>query len=151
MLDDPGEPSTGEPRLPVDDLEAWILAAFAAGRRVLEIGTGLGVSTRALAASAAEVYTVDIDPWVHGEIWPHLPANVRCFASLPPGEFDAIFIDGDHSPEAVERDIATARMVAAPGAVILAHDTNAPNVWKHLGAGDWRLIPTLYGIGVLWC
>lgn len=151
MLVDPGEPTTGEPRVAVDHVEADILAAFVVGRRVLEIGTGLGVSTRALAGSAAEVYTIDIDPWVHEHIWPGLPSNVRGVESLPFGEFGAIFIDGDHSPAAVEHDIVTARMVAGPGAVILAHDTNAPNVHKHLGPGNWRFIPTIHGLGVLWC
>ena len=51
---DPGEPTTGTPRLSVTELEADILAALVAGRDVLEIGTGLGVSTRAMAATARD-------------------------------------------------------------------------------------------------
>lgn len=149
--EDPGEPSTGDPRLSVTDLEADILAAFVAGRHVLEIGTGLGVSTRALASSAESVHTIDIDPWVRETIWPDLPPNVTC-GDLPRREFEAVFIDGDHSSEAVERDITLAMRVAASGAVVLAHDTGSDAVRKPLLAAcdRWRFIPTTHGIGVLW-
>lgn len=150
--EDPGEPSTGDPRLSVTDMEADILAAFVAGRRVLEIGTGLGVSTRAMAGTADVVHTVDIDPWVQEVIWPTLPPNVTCGTDLSGQQFEAVFIDGDHSSDAVERDVATAMRHAGPGAVILAHDTGSDAVRAPLLAASscWCFIPTTHGIGVLW-
>lgn len=151
MRPDPGEPTTGAPRVPIDLLEAEILAALMTGRRVLEIGTGLGVATRAMAETAAEVHTVDIDPWVHEEIWPALPPNVRCSAGLPAGEFDAAFIDGDHSTDAVRRDVITARSMLTAGGVIVAHDVLVQHVWAGLEGSGWRTIHTKYGLGVLWC
>jgi hypothetical protein len=150
--DDPGEPTTGDPRLSVTDLEADILAALVAGHDVLEIGTGLGVSTRAMAATACSVTTLDVDEWVHATIWPTLPDNVtgaRSTAELL-GTYGAVFIDADHSTEAVARDLELALKVCECG-VILAHDTGSKHVRDGLRAADgWHWIGTTHGIGVLW-
>lgn len=142
--DDPGEPSTGHPRLSVTDLEAAILAVLVDGLTVLEIGTGLGVSTRAMASTARVVHTVDIDPWVWENIWPFLPENVvthRTIDSVP--LVDAAFIDGDHNPAAVVRDLADARSCSP--SLIIAHDYEATK--DQLGDG-WRVIPTTHTLGV---
>lgn len=148
--DDPGEPTTDRPRLSVTDLEASILAAFVWGLDVLEIGTGLGVSTRALASTARSVTTIDVDPWVHETIWPTLPANVKCVSELEPFlPFDAAFIDGDHSTEAVLRDVATAECHVIVSGFLLAHDTNYDSVIAGLGDG-WHFMRTTHGIGIRW-
>src|SRR3954471_13056030 len=84
--DDPGEPRIKKPRVSVTEDEARILSAFALGRVVLEIGTGLGVSTRALASTAKCVWTSDIDEWVQRTIWPELTAecdNINCITEAP--------------------------------------------------------------------
>lgn len=147
--DDPGEPTTGEPRVSITDEEAALLTAYAAGRTVLEIGTGLGVSTRALASSALKVTTVDVDQWVHATIWPTLPDNVECLTTLYAElRFDLVFIDGDHSPEAVRRDVALAESLLTVGGVIVAHDTAFDHVRGALGPGDWKHHPTRYGLSV---
>lgn len=103
------------------------------GDHVLEIGTGLGVSTRALAMHAASVLTIDPDPWVGREIAPGLPANVYYLPYLPESFFDddeewmqcwfcdVGFIDGDHSTDAVERDTR------------LALSLNPREIWWHDG------------------
>lgn len=149
--DDPGEPIVGLSRLSVTDMEAAILAAFVAGRVVLEIGTGLGVSTRALASTAAHVVTVDPDLWVQQNVWPDLPANVTATDTAPDDTlFSAVFIDGCHTTPSVREDMALALTAAAPGAVILAHDIGSYTVWDGLGAGAWQRIPTEHGLGVLW-
>lgn len=144
MAGDPGEPSTGVPRVSIADDELELLADFVKGLRVLEIGTGLGVSTRVMAAVALHVTTVDIDPWVHETIWPTLPVNVSTCASiadLSPG-YEAVFIDGDHGRHAVVRDVETAERLA-PGGLLIAHD--AKHVGRWLGEG-WTMYDTTYGI-----
>jgi len=142
--DDPGEPSSLVPRVSIADDERAVLAGIVAGMSVLEIGTGLGVSTRAMAATASRVTTVDIDEWVHGTIWPDLPDNVGCSSSTDKlvGPFDVVFIDGDHSETALRSDIATGERLA-PGGLLVVHD--AEHLKRHLGDG-WEFIPTTYGL-----
>lgn len=149
--DDPGEPSTGKPRLSVTDLEASILSALVHNLTVVEIGTGLGVSTKALARTANRVHTVDIDPWVHSDVWPTLPPNVirHKDTSKLPAVVDAMFIDGDHSTAATAADIAEA--MARSMLLILIHDVKYPSVRQALPEPDkWLILPTEHGIGVRW-
>ena len=151
--DDPGEPTTGDPRLSITELEGQMLAALVAGRRVLEIGTGLGVSTAAMAATAEHVATYDIDAWVHDTIWPGLPDNVVGVKSLEHvgRAFGAVFIDADHSTEAVARDLSLALQHLGLGGVVIAHDTASPAVREGLAEGyGWHWIDTTHGLGVLW-
>ena len=145
--DDPGEPSSRVARISVTDDERPVLAEMAAGKVVLEIGTGLGVSTRALASTATSVTTCDIDEWVHRTIWPDLPDNVSCVSStddLTAG-FDLVFIDGDHRDEALRIDVATAERLLKPGGTIAVHD--AHHLMPVLGKG-WELLNTGYGLAV---
>ena len=151
--DDPGEPTTGDPRLSITKLEGQMLAALVAGRKVLEIGTGLGVSTAAMAATAEHVATYDIDSWVHDTIWPGLPDNVVGVKSLEHvgRAFGAVFIDADHSTEAVARDLSLALQHLGLGGVVIAHDTASPAVREGLAAASgWHWIDTTHGLGVLW-
>ena len=146
--DDPGEPTTGEPRLSVTEVEGEMLAVLAAGRSVLEFGTGLGVSTRALARTARKVYTVDIDEWVQETIWPTLPDNVSTCDDrdrLP--IVDMVFIDGDHTEEGTAADVAAAMRLASE--VIVMHDTSAPTV-RSACDDEWLFIGTTHGLGVRW-
>lgn len=122
---DPGERTAcGAPRVSITEQEAALLSdAVRPGDCVLEIGTGLGVSTRALATRARHVITVDPDPWVGREVVPTMPINVRyaleavadqhgllimggdgAIDAVPSGEIDLVFVDGDHSADAVEKD-----------------------------------------------
>ena len=144
--DDPGEPTTGEPRLSITEVEGEMLAVLAAGRSVLEFGTGLGVSTRALARTARKVYTVDIDEWVQETIWPTLPDNVSTCDDrdrLP--IVDMVFIDGDHTEEGTAADVAAAMRLASE--VIIMHDTSAPTV-RAACDDEWLFIGTTHGLGV---
>lgn len=152
--DDPGEPTTGKRRLSVTDLECEILAAIAAGRRVFEIGTGLGVSTRALARWARHVVSEDVDPWVAANIAPELEGeltHVTCIHDREPYgygamQFDLVFIDGDHNTASARDDIAYARSLAPQ--LIVLHDANYENVRHALDGDGWHVIPTEHGLAV---
>ena len=144
--DDPGEPTTGKPRLSISDKEAEILSALAAGKTVLEIGTGLGVSTRALARYAYAVDTIDVDPWVAGTIVPKLLEecpNVRAFGTREGHEFyDLVFIDGSHDTNAVLDDLAFAEQHILGSALIVCHDARYSNVRQALIGDSWNFIQT---------
>jgi hypothetical protein len=145
--DDPGEPTTGKPRLSITEVEAEILAALVHGLVVVEFGTGLGVSTRALASTARLVVTADIDEWVQQTIWPTLPKNVTtCYDrdSLTQ-RVDAVFIDGDHTEEGTARDVQHAMRIASR--LIVMHDTSSPTV-RAACDDEWLFIGTTHGLGV---
>lgn len=115
----------------VTDDECRVLAWLAQGRCVLEIGTGLGVSTRAMAETAFGMLTIDPDPWVAENLsW--LPLNVAHRARLEEWagqvDFDMAFIDGDHEEEAVLRDIQSVLPLLRRGGPVVLHDTNLEGV-----------------------
>ena len=154
--DDPGEPGSGFQRLSVNDVEAKFIAEFAYDRIVLEIGTGLGVATRAMAKVAKEVHTVDIDPWVLKTIVPDLPDNVffyeKLTATKPHAPFDMALIDGLHSFEQVKKDIPAVMKLVKPGCPILFHDYKMQTVARAIAfcSLDTIFVNTLAGIGVAW-
>ena len=125
-LDDPGEGGGPVPRVSVTDEEGEILAEYVKGLYVLEIGTGLGISTRAMAKTAVLVDTVDIDPWVRDTIAPALPKNVIFHEGMglihPNKRFDVCFIDGAHDTASVVTDIEDAMKRLVPGGLLLFHD-----------------------------
>ncbi len=151
-LTDPGEPTTLKPRVSVTDQEALILSALGARRRVFEIGTGLGVSTRALAWRARWVVTEDVDPWVDHNIVPTLAdlTHVTCIRDREmygsPMMFDLVFIDGDHSTQSVRDDLAYARSMCPE--IIVLHDANYPTVAAGIDGSGWIKIPTEHGLAV---
>lgn len=148
--DDPGEPVANKARISVTDQEGEFLAWCAQGRRVLEIGTGLGVSTHYLATTADYVATADIDPWVHDNVWPSL--MVHCYKNYEEAEgpFDLVFIDGEHSIEQTRKDAAFAFGVCK--GLIVVHDAYMPSVAEGLeGLGDWTVLQTTHGLATTWC
>jgi predicted O-methyltransferase YrrM len=151
--DDPGEPTTGKPRISIADDEIDILTEAARGQIVLEIGTGLGVSTRAMAVSAQTVITVDPDPWVAETIAPTFPDDVLHIATLDDIPttvvFTMAFIDGDHSTESTNRDILAAWERVMVGGRIYVHDAKYPNVAAALTGYGWKHIPTTHGLAYL--
>lgn len=128
------------------DVSGWLtrcegeaLYELARAKDVLEIGSYQGKSTICLAQSARAVLSVDPHD---GRATPRprptkqaMQVNLRRYnvdgkvAHAWPfpenGEsFDLVFIDGDHSYEAVKADIETAKRVLRPGGVIACHDYN---------------------------
>jgi len=143
--DDPGEPSTGTRRIGIARAEAGLLAGWADGLRVCEIGTGLGISTIALYEVAAELTTIDIDPWVHRTVWPTLPASITKLRERPDKTYQLIFVDGDHRPEAVRADVDWAKDHAP---IVVCHDWR--EVSPYLGdVSNWHTYNTQYGLGML--
>lgn len=150
---DPGEPTTDRPRISVTDTEAKLLAAFARAGNVLEIGTGLGVSTRAMAAHAKQVITLDPDKWVWDHVWPTLPDNVTGMwhRGIFRVSFDMAFIDGVHQTDDVLADLEYVKTVM-PHGLIVCHDAKIEEVRVALDqTGDWTYIDTTHGLALQWC
>lgn len=138
--------------------ETKTLRELARGRRVLEIGSAFGYSTIAMATVGARVLSVD--PHIAHSSILTMTSNLRryrvldrvamCLAysydALPILEdagarFDLIFIDGDHSRSAVERDVWGSLSVLAPGGTLACHDyeeDTCPGVARALDASGLR-------------
>lgn len=176
------------PTLPPDILEACIeadrvrgymmweelarLADLAKGKEVMEVGSWLGRSTKAIAHTATRVFAVDhwrgtgggdatgeeaksIDPFAtfcsnlgkeinqrkvitltrdHSEITKFMTYyNGVEQEACPVGPVDVCFIDGDHSYEAVKRDITNCLPLVKPGGVLCGHDMNEVGVQRAVG------------------
>ena len=152
---DPGEPGRNQPRWSVNDVEARIIGELCRGLNVLEIGTGLGISSKAIAQKANSLHTVDIDPWVIKNIHPELIklGNVITWSEMPMhGEANALFLDGFHEYNQVKKDIAAVRPLLVKGAIMIFHDLYIDGVYR--GIIDSGLTPlhiqTTAGIGVCW-
>lgn len=82
-----------------------LLRALAAGRRAAEIGTAFGDGARAIAATAAELVTVEIDPIRAQEAREALAGlgNVTVvegdWRKILYGPFEFVFVDGGHAKE----------------------------------------------------
>jgi predicted O-methyltransferase YrrM len=156
--DDPGEPVTDQPRISITDEEGRFLEWAATRKRVLEIGTGLGVSTRWMMHTAAEMHTVDIDEWVWEKVWPDLAMEIVDSENLyfhpsrgsVRGPFDVVFIDGEHSVEQTARDAEFALELCR--GLVVVHDAKIPAVMRGLlhVKKDWQVIETTHGLATTW-
>jgi hypothetical protein len=140
--EDPGESgykSGPIPRLSVTDKEAGHLARLFAGKTVIEFGTGIGVSTKAIASTAKHVYTCDPDPWVRSAIVPGLPVNVSFFVEFPDNlRADGAFIDGHHGQDETLADIRYAAEHTNCDPLVI-HDTNINSVSLGIGHSEFRI------------
>lgn len=101
---------------------------------VLEIGVHCGISTTALLAGLEEngghLWSVDVHPSCRYVWYGHPQWTFRCPWSgdnLPYDQmFDVVFIDGDHSREAVLSDLNWYNCVK-DGGLILLHDADTPS------------------------
>ncbi|WP_018411627.1 class I SAM-dependent methyltransferase [Methyloversatilis thermotolerans] len=143
---------------------AWFHAQLAP-RLYLEIGVEKGTS---LALAGPSTRVVGVDPAPIGDPLQQCRADARLyrqtsaefFAAVPaesglePGGFDLAFIDGDHRFETVLDDFIAAERHAAPGAVLLLHDTlplNALTAGRERRTGfytgdGWKIVPCLRGL-----
>jgi predicted O-methyltransferase YrrM len=133
--------------------DAWALEAatrpadvaaileLARGRRtVVELGTGPGWTTLALAAADPERRVTSYDPVDHASAYvAAAPAHVRERVELRsapgaagpgaagPSEVDMLFIDSTHEREPTLAEFAAWRDALAPGAVVAFHDYGHPD------------------------
>jgi precorrin-6B methylase 2 len=127
-----------------DEITDLILSFACTNReKFLEIGTYLGASSSAIALAFpnAEVHTMDL-PNPETSAWNPLNRNKTGEAHRNLGltdkiiqhwkssaemtnlglNFDLIFIDGDHSPDAVKRDLDLAFKILNPNGAVVCHD-----------------------------
>jgi len=147
----------------MDALELQWLASQAAEHSVIvELGSYLGRSTRALGDNAkGVVYAVDnwegpvglndinLDPseGQYERFCKNLEDLIRDGVVIPvrsnhrevqiPGSFDMVFLDGNHTAEYVKADIRKWLPTIQPGGIISGHDAMWPGlieaVWDELG------------------
>lgn len=130
------------------DVDGWLtenegrnLARLAKGKRVLEIGSYCGKSTICMAQTAKEVTVVDpfdgrgtprprntleefdfnlkrygVSVQIHG------CGTIDEVGPIIDGEFDLVFIDGDHDAESVRNDLEWALKFLADDGTIAFHD-----------------------------
>jgi len=104
-----------------------LLAVLAAGRHAAEIGTAYGGGAEAIAATAASLVTVEIDPdRAEAARWrlssrPHVEVLTGDWRSLLParGPFELVFVDG--GGEATKTDPAILDLVV-PGGLLVMDD-----------------------------
>jgi predicted O-methyltransferase YrrM len=127
----------------------WLAEQAQSRKVIVEIGSFLGRSTRALADNT-NGFVYAVDDWYgprdeHVEIWPShrkqlfdlfsenmeglqgkLNVVRKDHSNLGAGDIpcspDMVFIDGDHQKESVERDIKYWLTKMAPGGLICGHD-----------------------------
>jgi predicted O-methyltransferase YrrM len=127
----------------------YALVFALAPRRCLEIGVRWGGGTRIIHAALSdlgrgELVSIDPDPALEydiGELGDRVslivgasPAELDRAKQIAGGDFDFVFIDGDHSEAGVAADLKGVLEVTAPGAVILLHDACHAPVHKAIEA-----------------
>jgi hypothetical protein len=117
------------------------IARAVGARRIFEIGTYRGQTTCALAevCPEAEIFTLNLPPEADTRYAPFLGwyirrspfqkrirqlfCDSRLFDTGPyRGSMDLVFVDGDHSYDAVKNDTAKALELLRPGGVVIWHD-----------------------------
>lgn len=146
----------------VSDFEImWLAKKAQSYTLIVEIGSYLGKSTRALADNTEGV-VLAVDTWkgplglndsgpiepfeqkfrenladliAINKVVPLTPDSPLLQRVIP----DFVFIDGDHHYEAVKKDILTWKQRIRPGGVISGHDSCCPDVEKAV----YELLPSI--------
>jgi predicted O-methyltransferase YrrM len=119
---------------------------------VLEIGTRRGDSTAAFLVGVEQkgghVYSVDVKDccvYPNHRQWTFIQAdsvkqNAFVKAQIP-AAFDVLFVDGDHSYNAVFSDLNHYGALVVPGGKIIVHDVNPAGITPELKEAGWRAEP----------
>jgi hypothetical protein len=134
---------------------AAVVAAYARHRApvYVEIGVDRGHTMRVVSPNTIEAHAVDVTfEHVHGPLGPNVHrwpmTSAEFFESTRSWlEADVVFVDGDHSAEAVNEDIANALTVLKRDGTIVVHDTfPTERRWAASHCGDgYRVIEELRG------
>ena len=140
------------------------LADLAQGKRVLEVGAHYGRSTIALASTARRVFSVDwhrgddytkdwgftLGPYVRNLIKYEVLDNVAIVVAdaadmevLADDSFDLVFIDADHSYQAVKGYIELFTPKAKRGAPICFHDYTVAGCFEHQAVDEHFVVDDL--------
>jgi SAM-dependent methyltransferase len=155
--------------------EADELARLARDRTVLEVGSAFGYSATVMALAGARVTAIDPhrgETWL-GDTFTAMEANLQThgvrdqveilpelsYVAMPQlthgkRRFDLVFIDGDHTYDAVRADVANALNLVAPDGIIACHDYGedccCPDVRRALDSmfpgGPDKLTGTLFAV-----
>ncbi len=152
----------------LSEVEGRALAALAAGKTVLEIGSYCGRSTVCLAQAAKMVYAVDTfdgrstpEPAStylrfedaiagHGVVDRVTVCPGKSVDVVPriPAEFDVVFVDGAHDYESVRDDVMAAWPKLKPDGVFAFHDYRIyPHEFPGWDAGVTRAVDQLVSKG----
>lgn len=129
---------------------------------VAEIGTDVGNSTTALLLGVEEqgghLYSIDPNPecatvYAEHQQWLFINCKSEDAVNLVPPEIDVLYIDGDHSYEAVRNDLALYGHRVKK--VILMHDVDHPDYPGVRRAfleypGSKQIFQGSWGLGLIW-
>lgn len=106
--------------------------------RLLEVGVNNAITSEYLLKKFENMEFDGVDPFINAEeifseasqrIQPHAPrarlwrlTSESAAQRFPPSTFDLIFIDGDHSYQAVKQDLQLWRDKLRPGGLLAGHD-----------------------------
>ncbi len=144
----------------------WLAEQASSRYLIVELGSYNGRSTRAMADNCPGIIWA-IDCWeqmeymprMEGDPWMHFQSNLRkhldsslvravrmrhedvhAFVLPELRRLDMVYIDGDHSVEAVRRDIIEWRARLVPGGLLCGHDAHDAN-WPGVDQAVGELIP----------
>lgn len=149
-----------------DDVQGWLapiegnmLAKYARGLEVLELGSFHGRSTICMAQVAAEVHSVDthagdihIGPQdtlttflanlvrygVRDKVVVHVAATQSLLHRFTERSFDFCFVDGTHDFASVQHDARHARRLVRPGGIVAFHDWDRGEVCRGAEVNGFR-------------
>jgi len=153
---------------PLKQAKLWYrLARYSDARRVLELGTHLGMGTLAWSlGTRGEVVSVEGDParadYARKKLKEFGITNARIvhdsfdrFLENDRGPWDIVFIDGDHTYEATLRYFRRLKESAGPDTLLIFHDIHwSPEMeraWTEIVADpDMHVTVDLFCCGLVW-